>query len=105
MLLLNHVGAAAAAAAPAAPAAAAVATAQDIALSDNRQHLDELPARAREALLSVVAAYSPYYNPPHVRSTSLLPWPFVGCQLVGLAAVLWGLYVAVNANVLAPAEV
>lgn len=42
---------------------------QEIALSDNRQHLDELPARAREALLSVVAAYCPYYNPPHVSST------------------------------------
>jgi hypothetical protein len=39
---------------------------QEVALSDNRQHLDELPARARETLLSVVAAYIPYYNPPHV---------------------------------------
>jgi hypothetical protein len=42
---------------------------QEIALSDNRQHLDELPARARETLLSVVAAYIPYYNPPHVSSS------------------------------------
>lgn len=39
---------------------------QEIALSDHRQHLDELPARARETLLSVVAAYIPYYNSPQV---------------------------------------
>lgn len=49
--------------------------ANDIALSDNRQHLDELPARAREALLSVVAAYSPYYNPPHLAKRVLEDFP------------------------------
>lgn len=36
---------------------------QEVVLSPNRQHLDELPAQARENVLSVVAAYIPYYHP------------------------------------------
>jgi hypothetical protein len=40
---------------------------QQVVLSPNRQHLDELPAQARETLLAVVAAYTPYYTPPAVR--------------------------------------
>jgi hypothetical protein len=39
---------------------------QQVVLSPNRQHLDELPAQARETLLAVVAAYTPYYTPPAV---------------------------------------
>lgn len=41
--------------------------ANEVVLSPNRQHLDELPLTARENVLSVVAAYIPYYNPPGVR--------------------------------------
>lgn len=76
---------------------------QEIALSDNRQHLDELPARARETLLSVVAAYIPYYNPPQVivmaGSTiirqSTMGQPCVWCtltQLPRLSKVTSGLF-------------
>lgn len=71
---------------------------QEIALSDNRQHLDELPARARETLLSVVAAYIPYYNPPQVMmvmvmaGSSILPTmmgrPCVWCNLSQLPRLL-----------------
>jgi hypothetical protein len=41
---------------------------QQVVLSPNRQHLDQLPAQARETLLAVVAAYTPYYTPPAVST-------------------------------------
>lgn len=61
---------------------------QEVALSDNRQHLDELPARARETLLSVVAAYIPYYNPPHVISRGTPPASRPPCAKLTPASLL-----------------
>lgn len=47
----------------------------EVVLSPNRQHLDELPAQARENVLSVVAAYIPYYNPPESAKQVLEDFP------------------------------
>eukprot|EP00878_Enallax_costatus_P027555 GHUV01029683.1.p1 GENE.GHUV01029683.1~~GHUV01029683.1.p1 ORF type:complete len:276 (+),score=63.20 GHUV01029683.1:807-1634(+) len=48
---------------------------QEVVLSPNRQHLDELPAQARENVLSVVAAYIPYYHPPGEAKQVLEEFP------------------------------
>ncbi len=39
----------------------------EVAMGPNRQHLDELPARARTQLLATVASFLPYYCDPGVR--------------------------------------
>ncbi|WIA11477.1 hypothetical protein OEZ85_011591 [Tetradesmus obliquus] len=48
---------------------------QGVVLSPNRQHLDQLPAQARETLLAVVAAYTPYYTPPAAVKQVLEEFP------------------------------
>jgi len=39
-----------------------------------RQCLDQLPAQAREIVMSVVAAYLPYYHPPEVSRPVGVGW-------------------------------
>lgn len=66
---------------------------QEVVLSPNRQHLDELPAQARENVLSVVAAYIPYYHPLEVGVWAY-KWARGKCRtmqlrsLAGLAIVI-----------------
>ena len=45
--------------------------ADDVALSSDRRQLDALPTQSRAKLLSVVAAFVPYYNHSAVRSRAL----------------------------------
>eukprot|EP00879_Flechtneria_rotunda_P004592 GHRR01004847.1.p1 GENE.GHRR01004847.1~~GHRR01004847.1.p1 ORF type:complete len:391 (+),score=116.64 GHRR01004847.1:737-1909(+) len=48
---------------------------QEVVLAPNRQHLDELPLQAREIVLSVVAAYMPYYCPHESAKQVLEDFP------------------------------
>ena len=45
--------------------------ADDVALSSDRRQLDALPTQSRAKLLSVVAAFVPYYNHSAVRPHAL----------------------------------
>lgn len=61
---------------------------QEVVLSPNRQHLDELPAQARENVLSVVAAYIPYYYPPGVSGAPRLTDGLRACHAAATAGAV-----------------
>ncbi len=57
---------------------------KDVALSSDSSRLDSLPARSRASLLTVVAAFLPYYAQPQV---GLAGGPVSICKLCYEAAI------------------